>query len=252
MKRTIAIGDLHGCYEDTLKLLDKCKVTKNDRVLFLGDVTDRGPDSGKCLDLAMKIAEEQGEESCILGNHEDKHLSYWAQMKRGKQPSMSPSHAATAAQLTEKHYQYMSKMPLYVRFPEVNAVAVHAGVFPGRTIEKQDRHHLLHIQMIDPAHTTKSMWPSKAPEGWKFWTHFWDGPEKIIFGHSVLDKVLHTDKVCGIDGGSCFGGSLHAVILPTWEIVSIETPIDYGKGRRGQSVNNIAAYEIHNGVKSWS
>lgn len=255
MKRTLVIGDLHGCLNDAIKLLEKCKYSSADRVVFLGDLIDRGPDSAGCLNLAIDIEKQQKEPACILGNHEDKMLSYYDQIKRGKKPSMSPSHAATQIQLTENHYEYMSAMPLYVRFPEHNAVAVHAGVFPDRSIESQDPHHLLHIQMIKPheydgegRRNTKTKWPSKAPDdSWKFWTNYWNGPERIIFGHSVLDKPLLTDKVCGIDGGSCFGGQLHAVILPSWEIVSVQGSANYGTRR-----DTIAAFHIQGDVKAYS
>lgn len=255
MSRSIIIGDLHGCLDDALNLLDKCKVTADDHVLFLGDLIDRGHDSAGCLDLAMGIERRQGKSSSILGNHESKHLMYYDQIKHGKKPSMPPSHVATQIQLTEKHYEYMETMPLYVRFPEHNAVAVHAGVYPDRSIESQDPHHLLHIQMIKPheydsagRRNTKTKWPSKVPDDtWKFWTNYWNGPERIIFGHSVLDKPLLTDKVCGIDGGSCFGGQLHAVILPSWEIVSVPGANNYGTRR-----DTIAAFNIHGDVKAYS
>lgn len=265
MSRTICIGDLQGCYEDAIRLLDKCNVTDDDWVIFTGDLIDRGPDNDKCVDLAINREKRQGKPSSILGNHEDKHLHYRRLEARGKDPKVgAASHVATRLQLKDHHYEYMQKMPLYIRLPEHNAVVVHAGVYPGRPIEAQDREHLLHIQMINPydkwgnkTYNTKTMWPSRAPENWKFWTHFWDGPERIIFGHSVLDKPLLTDKVCGIDGGACFGRSLHAVILPedgtsNWEIVSVESETDYGKGRRGKSNVDIASFHVHGDVRTYS
>ena len=65
--RTIVIGDLHGCQDEALELLDSLAVTVNDRVIFAGDLVDRGPKRRECVELAMR-------HSCILGNHEEKHL----------------------------------------------------------------------------------------------------------------------------------------------------------------------------------
>lgn len=161
----------------------------------------------------------------------------------------------------------------FIRIPEHNAIAVHAGVFPGRSIEAQTPRTLLHVQMIRPYIVTaggqrrelykdgqrydKSVWPSRVPDnedGWAFWHHFWDGPEFIVFGHSVMDRPLFTDKVAGIDGGAVFGRDLHALVMEgdKKEIVTVRGQADYGKGRRGADNKSIMTYEIHPGVCTFS
>jgi len=89
------------------------------------------------------------------------------------------------------------------------------------------------------------MWPSKVPiherDNWKFWTNFWDGPETIVFGHSVFDRPLITRNVVGIDGGSVFGRQLHAYILPEGRIVSINAHSNYGHGKRGRGNDSISS-----------
>lgn len=252
-KRTIVIGDLHGCYDEAIELLRKCNAMPEDRVIFLGDLIDRGPDNDKCVDLAMK-------HECILGNHEEKHIFYENEMKRkGRLPSMPPTHTAARMQLRPEHHEYFRSLPLMIKLPEYNAVCVHAGVYPGRSVDKQTPKHLLHIQSIDPydkwgapTGNEKSMWPSKAPEGWLFWTNFWKGPERIIFGHSVLDRPLVTEFVMGIDGGAVFGRDLHALVLPSWEIVTVSAKTDFGKGSRGRDNDAIMMYPVQDGVNTFS
>lgn len=240
MSRVILIGDLHGCAFEAQALLEACKATDEDHVVFLGDLLDRGPDNDRCVDLAMKIEARQGKPACIMGNHEEKHLDYEDVLKRlGRLPSqMPPTHVATRDQLEPHHYEYLRRLPLYLRFPEHNAVAVHAGVWPGRPIEEQTARHLLHVQMIRPYDSfgnpythkdaEKSVWSSKVPhgeDGWKFWTHFWKGPEKVVFGHSVLNKPLVLDHAVGIDGGAVFGRELWAYVMETGvesKIVSVK------------------------------
>jgi len=233
MKRTIVIGDLHGCHQEALELLDLAQATSSDRVIFAGDLVDRGPHPRQCVELAMKY-------ECVLGNHEEKHL----QQRHRPDERLSPDHLATRRALGPEHYAYFEKLPLFIRLPEANAVVVHAGTFPGVAVEQQSPHHLLHLQCIKPP-ATKSFWPSKAPADHTFWPHHWAGPERVIFGHSVLTKPLVLEHAVGIDTGAVFGGALTAVILPEWRLVSVPSRLQASKARVGR-------FPIHGDVAAYS
>src|SRR5437763_11525154 len=69
--RLIAIGDVHGCHLEFAELLAKLALTKDDRLILLGDLVNRGPDSCKVIDLAR----QHGALS-LLGNHELRLLKY--------------------------------------------------------------------------------------------------------------------------------------------------------------------------------
>lgn len=71
--RTVIIGDVHGCSEALEALLDVVKpVPGADRLVLLGDLFDRGPDSRKVFQTVKKLAEDFGEDFILLrGNHED-------------------------------------------------------------------------------------------------------------------------------------------------------------------------------------
>jgi predicted phosphodiesterase len=43
--RLIAIGDIHGCHQEFGDLLDRLALTREDRLILLGDLVNRGPDS---------------------------------------------------------------------------------------------------------------------------------------------------------------------------------------------------------------
>ncbi len=52
--RTVVVGDVHGCYEQLKALISELEKDGNytpdaDRLIFLGDYIDRGPDSRKCV-----------------------------------------------------------------------------------------------------------------------------------------------------------------------------------------------------------
>lgn len=71
--RTIIIGDIHGCYQELVKLLEKTAFNKGaDRLISLGDLMDRGRQSYEVFDFFRHLKAET-EDHCIIirGNHED-------------------------------------------------------------------------------------------------------------------------------------------------------------------------------------
>ncbi len=71
--RTIIIGDVHGCSNALQALLECVKPEAGkDRIIFLGDLFDRGPDSYQVFQTVQSLAERFGEDFILLlGNHED-------------------------------------------------------------------------------------------------------------------------------------------------------------------------------------
>jgi diadenosine tetraphosphatase ApaH/serine/threonine PP2A family protein phosphatase len=236
MNRTIVVGDLHGCHDEALELLDRLAVTSSDRVVFAGDLVDRGPRRRECVELAMR-------HEAILGNHEESHL---LQLRRPLE-KLKPDHAETRRVLDERHFEWFRTLPLFLRLPEANAVVVHAGVLPSVPIEEQLPHTLLHAQCVAPP-SSKSFWPSRAPATHTFWTNHWKGPERVIFGHSVLDRPLVSEWAVGIDTGCVHGLALTAVVLPEWEIVSVPARKNYF----GPKGDGVARYPVMNGVSCFS
>lgn len=68
--RTIAIGDIHGCFDALDALIDALALNSSDTIVTLGDYVDRGPDSSKVLDLLIALADRCRLVS-LLGNHEE-------------------------------------------------------------------------------------------------------------------------------------------------------------------------------------
>ena len=66
--RTLAIGDVHGCFDALQTVLSFVAVSPKDCVVWLGDYVDRGPDSAKVIDFLSKLPEERN--SFLRGNHE--------------------------------------------------------------------------------------------------------------------------------------------------------------------------------------
>jgi 3',5'-cyclic AMP phosphodiesterase CpdA len=81
-ERVVAIGDVHGAFDKFVAILREAMIIDQrsrwigDKAILVqtGDITDRGPDSKKVLDLLRKLTEEAakagGQVHTLLGNHE--------------------------------------------------------------------------------------------------------------------------------------------------------------------------------------
>jgi hypothetical protein len=87
VERVVVIGDLHGDYENFIKILKGTRIVDRDlhwvagKVHFVqtGDIMDRGPDSRKIFDLLRRLEEEAeaagGKVHVLLGNHEEMNIT---------------------------------------------------------------------------------------------------------------------------------------------------------------------------------
>jgi hypothetical protein len=73
--RVLIIGDVHGMLDELKALLEKADYTtsRGDRVIFVGDLVNKGPESAGVVQYAMDI-----NATTVRGNHEDKVLRLWA------------------------------------------------------------------------------------------------------------------------------------------------------------------------------
>lgn len=91
MSRILAIPDIHGRYDLLVQLLDQIMplvdLTDGDKIVVLGDMIDRGPDSSKVIQWLMRSQSFWGKQNfvCLLGNHEDFMLQCLADPNRNNQ-----------------------------------------------------------------------------------------------------------------------------------------------------------------------
>ncbi len=62
--QAFVIGDIHGCFDEFTKIIEGIDRTKT-RIILVGDLIDRGPDSEKVIDYVREHNIE-----CVKGNHE--------------------------------------------------------------------------------------------------------------------------------------------------------------------------------------
>ncbi|WP_426327871.1 metallophosphoesterase [Pedobacter sp. R-06] len=71
MDRIFVVGDIHGCYDELLELIDKIAFDEHDLLISVGDIVDRG---NKSLEVYHFFRDLPNAE-IIMGNHERKHLN---------------------------------------------------------------------------------------------------------------------------------------------------------------------------------
>ncbi len=216
-QRTIFIGDIHGCYDEFINLLDKLKYdVKKDRLISLGDIIHKGPYSAKVLDYFINSSIE-----VICGNHED-----WLMRSLKGEAKASPwqeevlSESSFSAKEIEK---WISNLPLYIKGE--GFLAVHAGLSAYDKIAKTSRRNLLTMRYVNPL--TKEFYSKNKLAGLVPWFEEFcenkSGEEEVIYGHWAATKIKKYDRTICLDTGCCYGGNLSAYILPTKEIFQVES-----------------------------
>lgn len=228
-KRTIFVGDVHGCIDEFNELLRKLSYDpKNDRLILLGDLIDRGPDS---VAVVRKAREMQLE--CVMGNHEHKYVKWFR--TQGTRVDVYDK-KAFYNDLSDQDITYINDMRLYVELEDV--IAIHAGLKPGIAISSQTKDDLMYLRYTDSDRKFISLKKinklGKEATGAKFWTEFWQGPKSVVYGHNVhsyedplIEEVAPGVYCYGIDTGCCFGGRLTALIWETKEIVQVQAKRAY-------------------------
>lgn len=126
---TYAIGDLQGCQSSLLHLLDELQFDPiADRLLFVGDLVNRGPDSLSVLRFIKSLGPAA---VSVLGNH-DLHLLALAE-GFGRIHKGDTLDAVLAAPDRDELLHWLRYQRLAWR--EGNFLMVHAGVLPGWTAD---------------------------------------------------------------------------------------------------------------------
>lgn len=209
MKRHLIIGDIHGCYDELLQLVEIAGITDDDMVVAVGDIIDRGPDSVKVYDFFRNRANSK----VVMGNHERKHLNQV--LHYGQQ--------IVKLQFADRYQEFLdwvSQLDYYYETPE--AIVVHGGFEDGIPLNEQ-KQEVLCASTAGEKHLTKQYGTEQ------YWPEFYTGSKPIIFGHHVVGDEPHLwpNGVYGIDTGACHGMKLTGLSLPDFTFYSVASAQDY-------------------------
>lgn len=220
--RVIAIGDVHGCAQEFEDLLNAVAPTRHDRVILLGDLINRGPESARVLELARRHAHRS-----LLGNHELRLLNY---RRTGDPTHLKKADYDTLRQLGPKDWAYLATMPLTHELAEFGAVLVHGGFLPDRPWRGQPARVVTRIQVIGPDGEPQKR--ARFPEA-PHWSERWSGAPFVVYGHTPGPEPVRRKGSLGIDTGCVSGGALTACIFPGRELVQVPARSRYASAGAG-------------------
>lgn len=227
--RDIVIGDVHGCIDELCELLALVSYSpRTDRLVFAGDLVDKGPESA----AVVRRVRELGAES-VMGNHDEWYARFHKREVSGSNKmKRSPHRIAIYESMSREDLEWLQALPPYIYLDE-RTVVVHAGFRSGVSIAEQDVDDCLHLRYVRRA--TGERWNFNSdeelltPAAAAFWTEVWDGPEDVVYGHhpSKSETVLTENagvRCWGIDTGCCFGNKLTAWVREGGKVNLVSVP----------------------------
>lgn len=233
-KRAYAIGDIHGCYDLLLNLLEKIQKHADSRtdldthIVFVGDLIDRGPQSREVVDSLRDYKSDFATLHFIKGNHEEVLVricegdssqvnmwlahggwqtiqSYGASSSDFRGLSPEESAAMLKSIIPQEHIDFFKSFDDGIQFGDY--FITHAGIRPGIPLNAQSGRDLRWIR-----------------EG------FLDSNDNfgavIVHGHTISDDVLIKPNRIGIDTGAYISGKLSALWIEENELGVLETHRD--------------------------
>ena len=123
------IGDLQGCHDPLMRLLEKIDFSPSrDTLYVLGDLVNRGPASGAVLRTLMRMGDAA---QCVLGNHDLHLLAMW----QGVRPPGRRDTAQTVLLEPDANdlMDWLRHRPMAIY--SHGWLMVHAGVLPSWSVQ---------------------------------------------------------------------------------------------------------------------
>lgn len=213
MKRTIVVGDIHGCYDELVRLLDELQLQAHDAVVCVGDLIVKGPENRQVLNRFIADARF----SSVIGNHDLAVLRYW----RGERFELKAQQSMCLAELNsqQSHYQkYLASLPPMIDLGSY--LVVHAGVRPGVKLDNQTIEDCTELRTLGSDRTSRTGTP---------WYERYDAEPPILFGHWPSSEVRRGPRAIGLDTGCVYGDRLTAFIVETGEQISVPAAQAYSQ-----------------------
>lgn len=145
--RRIVIGDVHGHYNGLMGLLEAISPGADDKVYFIGDLIDRGPQSCQVVDFVKKNAYP-----CILGNHEQMLLDVVSGGSMAAHVQQSWLYSGGYATISsypdstipQDHLEWMQSLPTFLDLGDY--WLVHAGIDPRIPLAEQTSDQLCWVR----------------------------------------------------------------------------------------------------------
>ncbi|WP_377889568.1 bis(5'-nucleosyl)-tetraphosphatase PrpE [Alkalihalobacillus sp. R86527] len=233
------IGDIHGCYDEFVKLTKKLGYEwvndipihpKERKIVFLGDLTDRGPHSLKVINVVTRLVEENQAYYCP-GNHCNKLYRYMigrnVQQKHGLETTVEELSQLSDDKrnaIISRFTTLYEKSPLYLTLDNGKLIVAHAGI-PSKYIGQSGKKVKTFVLYGD---VTGETHPNGMPVR-KDWAATYSAPPLVVYGHTPVHEPRWINRTVNIDTGCVFGGKLTSVKYPELTTVSVPSSLPFVK-----------------------
>ena len=212
------VGDIHGYLDQldrALSLIER-DGGRDAEVVFIGDYTDRGPNSRGVIERLMDGRDAGRNWTFLKGNHDrmfqwfmeekprhEPHLPAklsWTHTRLGGldtlasygvdvagPPRLKTLHKEARQKVPASHIEFLTHSPLFVETDKL--FIVHAGIRPEVALDQQTEHDMLWIRQ-------------------EFIDHDGPHPKLIVHGHKAVDYPEHRGNRVNLDGGAGYGRDL--------------------------------------------
>ncbi len=220
------IGDVHGCYDALRRLSDSLGYDhsfyhpEGRRLVFLGDLIDRGPDSLGVMRLVGTLV-SRGRALVTLGNHDDALLRWLCgEVFDTAKGGLSETIAKTEARRDKKTLKkaiiaLYERAPLYLVLDGGALIVAHAGIeeeMIGKT-DPETRRFVLNGDAVGKSSEGKTLR--------RDWAADYHGDAFIVYGHTPQERAEVRGSTVNIDTGAYRGGLLTAFRWPERTLVSV-------------------------------
>ena len=238
------IGDLHGCFDELVELLTQLgysvekqsivpgslaysvKPPEGRKVVFLGDLVDRGPKIPEVLRLVISMV-QAGTALCVPGNHDIKLM----RKLRGKDVQITHGLADSLQQLDKESPEFRAQVSDFLDelvshyvLDEGKLVVAHAGMKE----EMQGRGSGKVRDFALYGETTGETDEFGLPVRYN-WAAEYRGKAMVVYGHTPVPQPDWLNRTINIDTGCVFGGNLTALRYPEKELVSVAARETYAQ-----------------------
>lgn len=206
ISRIFAIGDIHGCFKAMKELIEnKIQLSKEDKLIFLGDYIDRGPDSKKVLDYIIELQNNQYDIVPLRGNHESMLIDAWYNEKlvfkwiqNGGSETLLSFGTDKLKNIDSKYMHFLENLNYYYELDKY--IFVHAGFNDSIDDPFSDKYSMLwnsREQYLNPLLNDRTIIHGHAPV-----------PLNII-----QKQITNNTGVINIDGGCAYANVRYGKLI---------------------------------------